>query len=195
MLNCLYRYIVFVVRNTVFIVYFTVIYNTVADTFFHVITAILYIWIHAVIHILLNVVKRFIEIRWRAVSVVKESLLDLQAGLTAFAELQQNEGYFAAFLMAYQPEPFRFHIFFCGAGAKLPQSLRPVDKEKVTAVFQRPPSSAEQILRATKVLPPGHGMALALRTCGKIGRIGNAAGKTAGGDKIRDCPKIGAYTV
>ena len=140
-------------------------------------------------------IKLVIEIRWRAITVVKEAFLNLQAGFTALSELQSDEGNIAAFLVPHQPKTFRFHIFFGSAGAKLPQSLRPVDKEKVTAVFQRPPSSAEQILRATKVLPPGHGMALALRTCGKIGRIGNAAGKAAGGNKIRDCPKIGAYTV
>ena len=62
--------------------------------------------------------------------------VNLQAGLAAFAEGEQDQRDLAAFFVAHQAKPLGFQADLGAAGAKLCQTLRLVDQEKVAAVFQ-----------------------------------------------------------
>ena len=68
-------------------------------------------------------------------------------------------------------------------------------QEKVPSEFQGPGGAAEQILRRAVVFPPGGGMGSAGWPTGKIGRIGDTAGKTAGGKNPGHLTQIHAYTL
>ena len=119
--------------------------------------------------------------------------MDLQPGLSAFAQLQQDQGNGAAFFVADKCQIFRFQRDGSAADDQLRQTLRFVDEEKISAVAQRLGRGAEQFLWIAEVIPTGDGGCLIGRTAGEVGGIGNAAVK--GANKIRGkIPQIPAYT-
>ena len=90
--------------------------------------------------------------------------------------------------------------YFCAESLPIARSDPPgkhfygTDQKQLAAVFERPAGSPAQIFRCTAFLLPGTGKAPAWKTAGKIGRIGNAAGKASGGNQRRQLPQIGADT-
>ena len=80
----------------------------------------------------------FIKFRGLVFAVKQGHLVNAQPRLAALAEGKQNEGNFAALLMAHQAKPLGLQIFLCAAGDQLGQPLRLVDQKKVAAEFDGP---------------------------------------------------------
>ena len=124
----------------------------------------------------------------------KRYLLPDQPWGSTLAALEQDHGSLGFRPMAYDAQSLWLQTGLGCTAAQLRQTIRLVDKEKVTAITQRPCGRSKKVGSGAKVVPAGQRIGLAGRAAGKIRRIGNAAGKTAGGKKRGDCPKISAYT-
>ena len=124
----------------------------------------------------------------------KRYLLPYQSRGSTLAALEQDHCWLAFGPMAYDAQSLWLQTGLGCTAAQLCQTIRLVDKEKVAAIVQCPSGRSKKVGSGAKVVSAGQRIGLAGRSAGKIRRIGNAAGKTAGGKKRGDCPKISAYT-
>ena len=116
-----------------------------------------------------------------SLGVAEAPFLPGKPGPGALAALKQDQADPALRPVPEQAQPLWLQGNGGGAAADLGQPFRPVNQVKIPAEFQRPGSSGEQLRQGAAVLPPGQGNLPAGRAAGKIGGIGYAAGKAAGG--------------
>ena len=87
--------------------------------------------------------------------VVQTDFFPRQTRLCALAQLKQDQSNRTVGFVAEQAEPFRFQPDGVSAGTQFCQPFRPVDKEKIAAVFQRLCGSCKQVVCAAAVFTPG----------------------------------------
>ena len=125
--------------------------------------------------------------------MVQNDFFPGKSRLRAFAQLKQDKINRSAGFMMYQAQPIGFQIVFCGGCNELCQPFRFVDQEEVATELQKPAAGSEQIIRGTADFLAGQRKTSAGGTFGKIGRIGNTAGKTPGRKNPGYRPQISAY--
>lgn len=122
------------------------------------------------------------------VGVVQAQLFPKKSGFCALSELQENQGYGAAFFVTHQTKPFGFEAVFGTASTQLGKSFRFVYQEEITAIAQGTCSAAEKIFSFAAVVPTCGGNSFACWAAGIVGGIGNTAVIIS----CRDIPKIHA---
>ena len=124
----------------------------------------------------------------------QRQLLKSKTGLSTLAQLQKDQTDILARAVPHQTQPLGLQMKGPCLGDDLSQPFRAVDQEKVAAVFQRPGGAVQQLPDGAAVLPPGQGQSAALRSAGKIGRVGEECGEASGGNQGGNLPHIRTYT-
>ena len=126
--------------------------------------------------------------------VPKGNFLKKKPLLGTFPHLQQNKAHAAVDFVPHQPQDLGNQIKFRSQGAQLTQPLGLVNQKEVSTEAQSFRCGGEHISQRTGLLLPGLGVSGAGKAAGKIGGIGNTAGKTAGDDFRGQLPQVGTYT-
>ena len=136
-----------------------------------------------------------IDFRLVSGGVVEGDFLQPEPRFSALSQPQQGKGNRSTLPVAHQPENLGLQVPGSPRGDPLSHIFRRADEEKVASILQRPGGAAAQILRGAGLPVPGGGERGTHRAAGKVGRIGDTAGKAAGGKKTGNLPQVGAYTL